>query len=120
MNENASPVTSYTVTASPGGATCTVNAPDLFCDIPVLPDQVYTFSVKATNAVGTSAASTSSLEIRATNGIAPTLITDPISAPTGDLVKNRPNVEGHQMLCNVISSLLCFNSSVRKFETYLI
>ena len=110
LNENGSPVTSYTVTASPGGATCTVNAPDLFCDIPVLPDQVYTFSVKATNAVGTSAASTSSLEIRATNGIAPTLITDPISAPTGDLVKNK-----------VLSSnvgVSSFNSTPNSVVTY--
>jgi uncharacterized repeat protein (TIGR02543 family) len=83
--DNGSAITSYTVTASPGGATCTVAAPDLFCEIPVLPDQVYTFSVKATNAVGTSPASTSSLEIKATNGIAPSLEVDPVSAPTGTL-----------------------------------
>ena len=83
--DNGSAITSYTVTASPGGATCTVAAPDLFCEIPVLPDQVYTFSVKATNAVGTSPASTSSLEIKATNGIAPSLEVDPVAAPTGTL-----------------------------------
>ena len=89
LNENGSPVTSYTVTASPGGATCTVNAPDLFCDIPVLPDQVYTFSVRATNAVGTSSASASSLEIKAINGIAPSLVSDPIPAPTGELMDTK-------------------------------
>jgi uncharacterized repeat protein (TIGR02543 family) len=88
-NENGSPVTSYTVTASPGGATCTVTAPTTYCDIPVLPDRVYTFSVKATNGVGTSAASSASLETKATNGIAPTLVVDPIPAPTGDLVENK-------------------------------
>ena len=88
-NENGSPVTSYTVTASPGGATCTVTAPTTYCDIPVLPDRVYTFSVKATNTVGTSAASSASLETKATNGIAPTLVVDPIPAPTGDLVENK-------------------------------
>ena len=86
---NGSEITSYTVTASPGGATCTVSAPITFCDIPILPDRVYTFSVKATNAVGASVASTSTLEIKATNGIAPTLKVDPIPAPTGDLVENK-------------------------------
>ena len=85
--ENGSAVTSYTVTASPGGATCTVSAPTLFCDIPVLPDQVYTFSVRAINAVGTSAASASTLEIKATNGIAPTLVVDPAAAPSGTLTQ---------------------------------
>lgn len=87
--DNGSPVTSYTVTAAPGGATCTVTAPTTYCDIPVLPDRVYTFSVTATNAVGTSIASASSLEIKATNGIAPTLVTDPIPAPTGDLMESK-------------------------------
>lgn len=86
---NGSEITSYTVTASPGGATCTVSAPITFCDIPILPDRVYTFSVKATNAVGASVASASTLEIKATNGIAPTLKVDPIPAPTGDLVENK-------------------------------
>ena len=87
--DNGSAVISYRVTASPGGATCTVNAPTTYCDIPVLPDRVYTFTVTATNAVGTSVASATSLEIKATNGIAPTLVVDPIPAPTGDLVENK-------------------------------
>jgi uncharacterized repeat protein (TIGR02543 family) len=109
-NENGSPVTSYTVTASPGGATCIVTAPTTYCDIPVLPDRVYTFSVTATNAVGTSVASASSLEIKATNGIAPTLVTDPIPAPTGDLVENK-----------VLSSnvdVTSFNSTPNSVITY--
>jgi titin len=88
-NENGSPVTSYTVTASPGGATCTVTAPTTYCDIPVLPDSLYTFTATATNAVGTSSASTTSLQTAAANGIAPTLVVDPIPAPTGDLVENK-------------------------------
>lgn len=109
-NENGSPVTSYTVTASPGGATCTVTAPTTYCDIPVLPDRVYTFSVTAANAVGTSVASTSSLEILAFNGIAPTLVTDPIPAPTGDLIESK-----------VLSSnvdVSSFNSTPNSVVTY--
>jgi hypothetical protein len=73
------------VTASPGGATCTVTAPDLYCDIPVLPDSLYTFTARATNAVGTSVASVTSLQTAAANGIAPSLEVDPAPAPTGTL-----------------------------------
>jgi uncharacterized repeat protein (TIGR02543 family) len=107
---NGSDVTSYTATASPGGATCTVTAPTTYCDIPVLPDRVYTFTVTATNAVGTSVASTTTLEIKATNGIAPTLVVDPIPAPTGDLVENK-----------VLSSNITFadfNSTPNSVVTY--
>ena len=83
--DNGSSVLSYTVTASPGGATCTVTAPDLYCDIPVLPDSLYTFTARATNAVGTSVASVTSLQTAAANGIAPSLEVDPAPAPTGTL-----------------------------------
>ncbi len=83
LSENGSPVTSYTVTASPGGATCTVTAPTLYCDIPVLPDSLYTFTATATNGVGTSVASTTSLQTAAANGIAPSLVVDPAPAPSG-------------------------------------
>ncbi len=83
LNENGSAVISYTVTASPGGATCTVTAPTLYCDIPVLPDSLYTFTATATNGVGTSVASTTSLQTAAANGIAPSLVVDPAPAPSG-------------------------------------
>jgi uncharacterized repeat protein (TIGR02543 family) len=83
--DNGSAVISYTVTASPGGATCTVTAPDLLCEISVLPDGLYTFTAKATNAVGTSVASVTSLQTAAANGIAPSLVVDPAPAPTGTL-----------------------------------
>ena len=86
--DNGSAVISYTVTASPGGATCTVSAPTTYCDIPVLPDSLYTFTATATNAVGTSVASTTSLQTAARNGIEPSLKVDPIPAPTGELVEN--------------------------------
>jgi uncharacterized repeat protein (TIGR02543 family) len=109
-SENGSPVTSYTVTASPGGATCTVTAPTTYCDIPVLPDSLYTFTATATNAVGTSTASVTSLRTAAANGIAPTLVVDPIPAPTGDLEENK-----------VLSSNITFadfNSTPNSVVTY--
>lgn len=87
--DNGSVVISYTVTASPGGATCTVTAPDLFCEIPVLPDSIYTFTATATNAVGRSVASVTSLQTAAANGIAPSLVDNPIAAPTGDVIENQ-------------------------------
>jgi len=108
--DNGSAVISYRVTASPGGATCTVNAPTTYCEIPVLPDRVYTFTVTATNAVGTSVSSSASLETKAANGIAPTLVVDPIPAPTGDLVENK-----------VLSSNITFadfNSTPNSIVTY--
>jgi uncharacterized repeat protein (TIGR02543 family) len=50
-----SAITSYTVTASPGGATCVVNAPATSCTIaPLTPGNPYTFTAVATNAVGPS------------------------------------------------------------------
>lgn len=59
---SVAPITGYTVTASPGGQTCIVDAavatPLLQCDIGGLnPLTGYTFTVVATNAVGNSAAS---------------------------------------------------------------
>lgn len=49
---------SYTATASPGGQICTANAPTLTCDVLGLTNGThYTFTVRATNPGGTSAAS---------------------------------------------------------------
>jgi uncharacterized repeat protein (TIGR02543 family) len=110
LNENGSAVTSYTVTASPGGATCTVTAPTTYCDIPVLPDSLYTFTATATNAVGTSAASITSLSTAAANGIAPTLVVDPIPAPTGELMESKV------LSSNV--SVTSFNSTPNSVITY--
>ena len=62
-SNGGAPITSYTVTAAPGGAVCslavdTATAPPLQCDFTGLdPLTAYTFTVTATNAVGVSTAS---------------------------------------------------------------
>lgn len=65
-----SPITSYTVTASGGAGTCTVLAPATSCVITGLnPGTSYTFTVVATNAQGSSAASS------------PAALATPLSSP---------------------------------------
>ncbi|MEM9204274.1 MAG: fibronectin type III domain-containing protein, partial [Actinomycetota bacterium] len=56
-DDGGSPVISYVVTASPGGSTCSTDG-TLTCIVPNLTNGTqYTFTVTATNAVGTSGAS---------------------------------------------------------------
>jgi hypothetical protein len=56
--------TSYTVTSSPGGLTCTAIAPATTCEITGLTNGVfYTFSVRAANASGNSTSSSDSTEV---------------------------------------------------------
>jgi hypothetical protein len=76
------PITGYTVTSNPGAQTCTIDArvasPTLACDIsglnPLLP---YTFTVTATNAVGTSAASLASIAVIPLLGLGSPPVTPP-------------------------------------------
>jgi len=50
----SSPIDGYTATSSPGGLTCSPNPGDLFCTVGGLTDAVqYTFTVTATNELGT-------------------------------------------------------------------
>ena len=57
VRDGGTPITTYTVTASPGGATCTTPG-GLSCVVAGLhPGTTYTFSVVATNAVGSGPAS---------------------------------------------------------------
>jgi outer membrane protein OmpA-like peptidoglycan-associated protein len=61
-SDGGAPITSYTVTASPGGASCSTAA--LRCRIwPLRGDTTYTFTVVATNEVGASPPSMSSYPV---------------------------------------------------------
>lgn len=62
-SDGGSPITGYTVTSNPGSLTCTTTGATT-CVVPGLTDGTsYTFSVTATNSVGTSASSSSSSSI---------------------------------------------------------
>ncbi len=62
-DDGGSAITHYTVVAGPGGASCTVNAPDTSCTITGLENGVsYTFTVTAYNGVGEGPPSAASPE----------------------------------------------------------
>src|SRR5690606_37736271 len=68
-DDGRSPITGYTVTGTPGG-NCAVNGTARSCTIPGLTNGTsYTFTVRATNAVGNSPVSAAS------NSVTPTAIT---------------------------------------------
>ncbi|MGD9955880.1 MAG: fibronectin type III domain-containing protein [Candidatus Nanopelagicales bacterium] len=64
VSDGGAAITTYRVTAAPGGRTCTAAAPTRTCSVTGLtPGTTYRFTVKATNAVGTGPASTASAAV---------------------------------------------------------
>jgi hypothetical protein len=69
LSDLGSPITDCTVTASPGGATCTVTVPDTSCVVTGLTNGTpYTFTVTASNAAGSSVASSPSQPVTPVTG----------------------------------------------------
>jgi fibronectin type 3 domain-containing protein len=84
---NGSAITEYTVTASPGGKTCTVGGAARTCDITGLTNGTpYTLTLTATNSVGTSASSSPSTIVT------PAAAPDRVSAPTATAGQNSATV----------------------------
>ena len=83
INDGGSPIVSYTVTASPGGATCVAQSPNNVCQVTGLANGVaYTFSAIATNAAGASVPSATS------SGVTPFSLLDDPTAVTVTPGKN--------------------------------
>lgn len=93
VDDGGAPVTGYTATAAPGGATCTVVAPTTSCRIDGLTNgQAVTFSVTATNAVGTGPASVASAAVEPAAAVIPTPTTAvPVSTPAAAPPAARPS-----------------------------
>jgi uncharacterized repeat protein (TIGR02543 family) len=82
-SSNGSAITSYTVTASPGGSSCTVNAPATSCVVPNLVNGAsYDFTVTSTNINGVSAPSNASNSVTPQQVVSPTLIAS--TPPSGN------------------------------------
>lgn len=128
---NGEPVTVYTVTATPGSRTCTTSG--LMCTVTGLSNGTsYTFKVVATNAVGSSPASTASsavipvagpgapTNVSATPGNASAVVTwvapasNGGSAITGYIVESNPDAR----TCQTNGALTCTVSGLTNGVSY--
>ena len=79
-DDGGSPITGYTVTASPGPMQCTTTGALACAVLGLTNDASYTFTVQAKNAIGTSAASTPSAPVTPT-GSSPAVDNVPPTVP---------------------------------------
>jgi hypothetical protein len=140
----ADPVGSYTVTASPGGASCTATAPAVTCDVTGLSvGTSYTFSVTASNTVGAGPAAVSAaFEMTATPAPATTApattapattapattapattvpeTTVPAEVPVRDADGNLPSVSDPSKATMVVNGVVSFLDVTVVDETRLV
>lgn len=128
QSTGGSPITSYTAISSPGALSCTTSS-ELFCSIDALtPGVNYTFSVTATNVVGTSPASSPTLpvpvESPATLKVTGSTVSVKwLSAPTS----TTPDVTGYLVTlmpgnrqCTTTTRLSCVFTKVAKSKSYTV
>jgi hypothetical protein len=83
VSNGGSAITAYTVTASPGGATCATTGATTCTVTGLTNGTLYSFTATATNAVGTSVASAPATATPATVPGAPTGLTAKTNPPKG-------------------------------------
>ena len=107
VDTGGAPLTGYLVTASPGGLTCSAST-TTSCTVTGLTDGVsYTFTVTATNAAGSSSASSGITPVGSTPD-APTAVVASAASTTSVLVRFTPSVNDYGF---AVSSYLVTASS---------